>query len=192
MEIRKLESTDAAAFRRVRLAGLHESPAAFGQTAEEFAALPEDEIAGRLAPATDRVVLGAFEGDELVGVAGLRRETGTRASHKARVWGVYVVPQCRGAGVGRQLMSALIAESRSLNGVNLLLLAVNGSQRAAVALYAAAGFRSYGTEPRALSCDAGYADEVLMCLDLLAPPSGVQPATENHHQLVPPKDSPKT
>lgn len=51
--------------------------------------------------------------------------------------------------------------------VEQLTLAVVSGNAGAVALYRRLGFEIYGTEPRALKSDDGYADEILMVRFLL-------------------------
>jgi ribosomal protein S18 acetylase RimI-like enzyme len=157
--IRILTADDAAAYQALRLRGLRESPEAFGSTWEAEAPLPLEEIAGRLARGAGRenVVFGAFDdGGQLVGLAGLGRQTHTKARHLAGVWGMYVAPEARGRGVGRALMDALITHARTLPGLERLTLGVVPENAPARALYQALGFTTYGIEPQAYHLDGQY------------------------------------
>ncbi len=182
--IRPLGPSDAAAFQQCRLRGLREAPEAFGSTYVEEAGLSVETVAGRLAPAGGpaQVVLGAFPevdggGDALVGIIVCHRERKLKASHKATVEGMYVVPEARGRGIGRALLERAIAEARGWPGVEKLTLTVVERAGAARALYRAAGFRPYGLEPDSLRQD-GVRDTVeYLALDLVpdprdGPPSG--------------------
>lgn len=168
--IRILTAGDAAAYQALRLRGLQESPAAFGSTYESEADTPLEQIAERLARGAGRenVMFGAFDDDggALVGLAGLGRQTGRKTRHRAGVWGMYVAPEARGRGVGRVLMSALIAHARTLNGVERLTLGVEAGNEAARALYHSLGFVTYGIEPQAYKLDGEYWDSELMSLRL--------------------------
>jgi RimJ/RimL family protein N-acetyltransferase len=168
MIIRILTADDAAAYQALRLRGLRESPAAFGSTYESEADTPLEQIAARLARGAGRenVMFGAFDedGGELVGLAGLGRQTGRKTRHRAGVWGMYVAPEARGRGVGRELMEALIAHARTLDGVERLTLGVEAGNEAARALYHSLGFVTYGTEPQAYKLDGEYWDSELMSL----------------------------
>jgi ribosomal protein S18 acetylase RimI-like enzyme len=92
--------------------------------------------------------------------------------HKGFIWGMYVRPEARGAGVGRALLQAAIAHATGR--VEQLKLDVVADNAAALALYRAAGFIAYGTEPRALKLGEIYLDEVLMALRL-PPPAAAAP-----------------
>ena len=95
-------------------------------------------------------MLGAFREGELIGVVGCSQQAKVKARHKAVVWGMYVSPEARGRGVGRQLLECLIAEARTWPGVEWLTLTVVERARAARRLYLAAGFRAFGREPDGL------------------------------------------
>jgi RimJ/RimL family protein N-acetyltransferase len=168
--IRILSADDAAAYQALRLHGLRESPAAFGSTYENEAGTALEEIAERLARGAggDDVIFGAFndDGGALVGLAGVRRGTSLKTRHRAGVWGMYVAPEARGRGVGRALVSALIAHARTLEGVERLVLGVESGNEAARTLYHAFGFVTYGIEPQAYKLDGRYWDSEMMTLDL--------------------------
>lgn len=153
MEIRPLGPADAEAFQALRLRGLQEAPEAFGSTYEEEVDLSPGFVAERLdasRAASERVVLGAYLDGALVGLAGCMRETKRRLRHKASVWGMYVVPEARGRGIGRALLERALAEARGWPGVERVTLSVVERAVAARALYRAMGFRPYGLEPDAL------------------------------------------
>jgi ribosomal protein S18 acetylase RimI-like enzyme len=176
MMIRILTADDAAAYHALRLHALRESPAAFGSTYESEVDTPLEEIAARLAQGTggEDVVFGAFDVEDggLVGLAGLGRQKGRKTRHRAHVWGMYVAPRGRGRGVGRALMSTLIAHARALPGVERLTLGVEPTNAPARTLYHTLGFVTYGTEPEAYSLDGEYWDSELMSLDLRESPEG--------------------
>ncbi|KSV65847.1 GNAT family N-acetyltransferase [Ensifer adhaerens] len=160
--IRRLTSSDAEAYRAVRLDGLLKHPEAFGSSYEDEASRPIEVTAERL---DSGFVLGAFDSDEkLMGVAGLAIQTATKAKHKGTLWGMYVLPEARGTGLSRLLVDGIIAEARGK--VERLLLTVVSSNAAALSLYRKAGFVEYGLEQRALRVDDAYFDEMLMALPL--------------------------
>lgn len=142
-------------------------PRAFGSSPEEHDALDEAALARRITPSDDGFVIGVFDGDALVGTAGVRREDGRKSRHKAFVWGVYVTPRARGRGLGRRAMERAIERARTLSGVERLNLTVTHDDSAARRLYLALGFTVYGTERAALKLDDGTTiDEDLMALAL--------------------------
>ena len=79
MTIRQLTSEDAAAYQRLRLRGLQESPTAFGASLIEEESRTLEEVATRVAPAEDGslLVFGAFAAEQLVGLLAFVRPTST-------------------------------------------------------------------------------------------------------------------
>ena len=161
LEIRRLASADARDFHRLRLEGFALQARAFRYAPEDEAQLMESEIEARLAR---DFVLGAFDGEALVGIAGLSREKGVKTAHKALLFGMYLRRDYRGRGVGDALMSRLIEKARA--SVEIVTLTVMSDNAPAVALYRRWGFESYGIEPRAVKQDGLYFDEMLMSLRL--------------------------
>lgn len=167
MRIRELGEDDAGIYWPLRLRALREEPESFGSSYEEAKERPVEQMAERLRVAAQigDFTLGAFDDDQLVGVVTLFRETGRKNQHIAIVVAMYVAPETRGQGVGRALVSALIARARALDGVEQLLLAVVASNAAARALYRSLNFEVYGLQRKALKLgDGRYLDEELMVL----------------------------
>src|SRR5215469_14375106 len=162
LAIRRLGPAEAGAYRAIRLAALEGDAAAFGSTYAAETGRSLSEFAQRLETAT---VFGAYADGRIVGMAGFKPYEGARDRHKAFVWGTYVRPEERRHGAARALMEAVVDAARG--AVEQLTLAVVSDNAAAVALYRELGFEVYGTEPRALKSDDGYADEILMVRFLL-------------------------
>jgi ribosomal protein S18 acetylase RimI-like enzyme len=165
MELRFLTSADAAEWLGLRIAALEGDPEAFSASLEEWRALGLEEVKRRLWPAEDAFVLGAFDGERMVGMAGFYREKGPKTRHKGHVWGVYVAPEVRGRGIGRRMMQTLLQSATGLEGVEQILVSVATSQTAAVNLYRSIGFEPFGREPRALKIGEEFIDEEHMILD---------------------------
>ena len=164
MDIRPLTPADASAYRTVRLRGLREHPEAFTSSHEEVAQQPLQDSEARLASRHIRF-WGAFQGPELYGTVGLEREGRTKVLHRAKVVGMYVVPEATGQGVGAQLLQALLAHCRA-EGLESLVLTVTDSNEPARRLYERWGFRSFGIEPRAIKVGPSYYAKNHMVLDL--------------------------
>lgn len=160
--LRPLTAEDAALYRDIRLEGLADSPDAFASTLECEQDEPLDRFAARL---DNSFVLGAFRGLRLVGVAGFYVQPKPKHMHKGMLWGMYVRPEARQAGIGRRLVEALIEHSRL--HVELLQLLVISDNAPARRLYASLGFVEYGIERHATKYRGQYHDDVLMALPLV-------------------------
>lgn len=159
--IRRLQRAHAERFRDIRLEGLRRLPDAFGSSFEEENAHDLSWFAERLEGSH---VLGAFDADELLGVAAFLVQRGRNAAHKGRLVGMYVRPAAQGRGVGRALVKATLDVARGQ--VELIQLTVERNNLAARRLYTNLGFQEYGLEKDALKVGDRYLDEILMALDL--------------------------
>lgn len=166
-DIRVLTAGDAEAYSRLRLESLESDPEAFGTSDVEHRRLSIETIRTRITPdAENKFVIGALVDGQLVGSAGLVRESNIKERHKARLWGVYVTAKMRGQGLGRRMLTEVLQRAASMDGVEQIILAVAAPQAAAVALYRSLGFVSFGREPRALKIGDSYVDEEYMILRL--------------------------
>lgn len=168
MEVRLLTADDVDAFWKLRYEGFRDSPEAFHSTADEFADRPMAYLVQVLRDATGEssCVLGAFDGDDLVGTTYCLRQKGAKLRHRAYISAVYVTPRARRRGVARRLMIEAIARARAWQGVEQVELTVTASNERARNLYQSLGFTTYGVEPRALKLGSRYFDEALMVLVL--------------------------
>ena len=168
IQIRQLTPGDAALYRSIRLEGLKESPEAFGSTFDAEFTKPLAWFFDRL---SSSVVFGAIRDAKLLnakilGVAGFAVRDGAKEAHKGLLWGMYVRPDARGAGVARRLVEAVIAYARP--HVELIQLSVVVGNEQARRLYARLGFVEYGIEKNSLKYDGRYYDEILMAMDLVS------------------------
>ncbi len=165
IKVRLLLPADAALYRDIRLEALGLSPEAFGSTFAAESAEPLAWFAGRL----DRgAVFGAFDGADLVGIAGFFPRQGRKEAHKGVLVGMYVRPQARRAGIGRRLVEAVVGRARQ--EVEVLQLSVVADNEPARRLYIGLGFIEYGIEKNSLKQNGHYWDEVLMAKPLLPAP----------------------
>jgi ribosomal protein S18 acetylase RimI-like enzyme len=158
---RRLVPADADLFRQIRLEALQFNPEAFASTFEAENALPLTWFSNRLGESN---VFGAFHDVALVGVAGLFIGEAQKETHKGLLWGMYVRPGSRKAGVGRRLVETVI--DFAVQQVELIQLSVITDNEHARRLYASLGFVEYGIEKNALKQGGRYYDEVLMAKDL--------------------------
>ena len=162
IRLRLLSKADADSFRRVRLLALQESPTAFGASYAQEEKISPREWAKRLEKAPDRWVIGAFNGQELVGVIGFVRDEGDKSRHKGFIWGMYVVPELRGQGVGRALFKEALRRVDALPGLRSVRLSVVTSNHLALRLYEKFGFVRYGEEDEALCVNEKFHSEFHM------------------------------
>jgi ribosomal protein S18 acetylase RimI-like enzyme len=167
VQTRLLTEADAAAYWQLRLEGLEREPLSFATTPEEHRKTTLEEAAQRLrANPDEEFIMGIFRAGELVGMAGFFRYPGAKVRHKGRIWGVYVRANCRGEGVGRALMVALLERIRACPGIEQVTLTVVKGLVAARSLYGSLGFVPYGLEPHALKVGDRYLDDDHMVLQL--------------------------
>ncbi len=173
--VRRLVPADAPAYRALMLDAYALHPEAFTSTVGERASLPPTWWETRLRTDADaaEVVYGAFDADgALIGAAGLGRESRQRTRHKATLFGMVVAESARRAGAGRQLVLALLAHARTLDGVRLVQLTVTEGNRPAQALYERCGFEVFGVEPMANLLNGAFLSKLHMWCDLdTAPPA---------------------
>lgn len=159
MTVRRLRPEDAEQFQALRLRALRECPSAFASSHAEEVETPLAVIAERLAPKPDGAIFGWFRDEVLHGTVGVQQEGMVKLAHKAYVWGVYVAPEARKAGIGRQLLDKAIAYANAELKVRQVNLGVNTQNQAAIALYRRVGFEVFGTERAFLLVDGVLHDE---------------------------------
>ena len=166
--VQRLQPGHAVAYRALMLDAYARHPDAFTSSVAEREALPLSWWQERLS--TDAraasVVLGAFAGNALAGVAGLSFEPRDKARHKATLFGMYVPEQHRRSGLGRELVLGAQAEARARPGIRVVQLTVTQGNEAAQALYERCGFIPFGVEPMAVAVAGGFVDKVHMWCDL--------------------------
>jgi ribosomal protein S18 acetylase RimI-like enzyme len=142
--IRRLEPADAAEFRRLRMKGLSEHPDAFTSTPADW----DKPLTLYVERIEAGHVLGAFDTEgRLLGHVFLATHaaTGTKTRHKCEIWSVYVLPEHRGSGLARALLSTAIDRAREL-GFDWVKLEVAEHNLGARKLYESLGFIAYGRE----------------------------------------------
>lgn len=168
--IRLLTPEDAPVYSRLRREMLRDSPLAFAASESSDVGVDPEKMAKRLAE-PGNIIVGAFDGGALVGVAGMFRQHHPKMAHRAHVWGVYVTPAARRRGVGEAIMNAVIETARAWPGVDSIGLSVSAGTHHARKLYERLGFVSWGLEPGALRWEGAAYDEVHMCLQLVQGPT---------------------
>jgi L-amino acid N-acyltransferase YncA len=149
-----MRAQDWPAVRAIYLEGIATGNATFEQTAPEW----DKWDAGHLPGA--RIVARSDSGD-VVGWAALSAVSGRCVYAGVAEVSIYVAEQARGSGVGRQLMTRLIADSESA-GIWTLQAGIFPENIASIALHERAGFRIVGRRERIGQMNGRWRDVVLM------------------------------
>ncbi len=92
-------------------------------------------------PGVEYVVVCDDDTGEIVGAAGVRNIVGT-----GEITNVMLLPEYRGRGIGKQMLTQLLERGRKL-GANDFTLEVRESNTVAIKLYESLGFESAGKRP---------------------------------------------
>ncbi|HEX6904132.1 MAG TPA: GNAT family N-acetyltransferase [Thermoanaerobaculia bacterium] len=176
-EIRPLVPAEVAPLIALRKEALEANPLAFGASLQDDKTLSPEFLRTSLADPQTSVIVGLFDGADLVGMVGVVRGTQMKRRHRAGIWGMYVSPRARGKGGGRRLLEAAIEVARGWPGVEQVHLSVTETSVEAWRLYESAGFKEWGREPRSVMWEGRYVEEIHMMLDLAeyrkaSPPRG--------------------
>ncbi|SFJ69515.1 GNAT family N-acetyltransferase [Thermoflavimicrobium dichotomicum] len=167
MKIRILSLEDAEKYWQLRLRALKDHPDAFSASFEDSVKMPLEEVKKRLVKTENRFILGAFDDSErLIGMLGFFRETSIKLKHKGKVWGMYVIPEERGKGIGKALLNDIIHKARLIKDLEQIQLSVNTANVAARKLYISFGFQPFGLERKSLKINNQYFDEEHMAFFL--------------------------
>lgn len=162
-ELRALNQGDLHRYKALRLSALQRSPMAFGSLFAEENAYSDHVFARRLEQTSGNVVFGAFDGELIVGTAGMFVHERTSERHRGTLCGVYVAPEARGLGLGRALVERVIAHAEA--HVVILDAKVVASNAPATRIYHALGFRQYGLEKKSLHIQGQFLDQELLAID---------------------------
>ena len=146
MEVRRLRRGDGGRLRDVRLRALADAPYAFSSSLErEFDRGPEfwEERVAESELGEDGAVFVAIDDDRSVGMAG--GFCSGEGSGVVMLWGMWVDPLARRAGLGQALVEAVASWARD-SGADHVRLAVTDCEesRPAAALYRKLGFVDTG------------------------------------------------
>jgi GNAT superfamily N-acetyltransferase len=159
--VRLLEHADIPAYIALRREALADSPWAFSASVEDDRGLDPAGVAEAVGGRWSCIV-GAFEEGRLISIAGALREAKLKRRHIARIWGVYTTPSARGRSVGRAVVTRVMGEARSWEGVRVLQLSAGEESTPARRLYESLGFVTWGTESQGLVIGSEARREVHM------------------------------
>lgn len=144
ISVRRICPGEWQLFRRVRLAALRESPAAFSSTYESARARSDQswrEQADASAGGTDRATFFALVDGSPAGIGAVYRDTDR--PDEAEMVQVWVAPKFRGGTVAGELMDALVEWCKA-NGIRRVSAGVATGNDRALRFYAKHGFFAAG------------------------------------------------
>lgn len=94
----------------------------------------------------------------------MRRDSLRKYRHKTYLWGVYVAPGSRGAGVSKLLLSEAISFARKMPYVTQINLTVTAANATAIHLYRSSGFKEFGKELDSIFAEGTLHHELHMAL----------------------------
>ena len=164
ISIRPTREEDAAAYRELRLEALRTHPEAFGAAYEESLARPIERWQQNVRDGAGSdlgITYVAEAAGRLIGMTGIYRDDSAKMRHRATIWGVYMRPDWRGAGIADRLIAACLGWARQQQ-LRLVTLSVVTTNAAAIGRYVRCGFSVYGLDPEVIYHNGVYYDELLM------------------------------
>lgn len=161
--IRLLTPKDASQVRALRLKSLKTDKDAFISTFEYESQFDVDYFSRKIIFNTQEPIFGywgIFEQEQLLGYVQLVRERLPKAQHVVSVYELYVLPEKRHSGLGRELMTHILQISREHPEIEQIHLEVSSNNILATQLYLSLGFEITGTTKNAIKFHNNYQDEI--------------------------------
>ena len=155
--LRRITQAETAMFREMRLHALQQHPRAYTQTYEEEYRQPLQAFGQFL---QNNVVMGAFDGDLLVGYTILSPNRQPKLMHKATVWGAYVRPQYRDKQLAQRLRLRLFEVAQAM-GLRYCQSSIVASNAAALQVHMAVGYEEVYREKDGVRHLDGTFDDVV-------------------------------
>lgn len=155
--IRPLTPADDTAYRALWAKAINEH-------GEHFRTAPADDVPAGIPTGytEDSWTLGAFDGEQLVGIVSVARARGEKLRHKALLSRMFIHPGSVGSGLGTTLLRETLMLASTVPQLRQIWLTVLETNEPAQRLYASAGFRSYSHEPEAVRIGERYVAELQM------------------------------
>ncbi|MFT6222402.1 MAG: ribosomal protein S18 acetylase RimI-like enzyme [Paracoccaceae bacterium] len=156
--IRRLTSGDTDGFRSLRLEALKLFPNFYGTDYAEAVSATLSSFAQRI---SSGLLLGAFDGNLMVGCMAFDHEGGSKIEHRGWVTSFYVQPAYQKRGIGARLVEQTIERAYRAKLLQVELY-VSQSNVVARRFYESHGFAVVGRSPRALRVNDTFFDELHM------------------------------
>lgn len=163
LAIKLLTAADLSSLKQIRQQALEEEPQAYGQTLSEFFGQGDAYVF----EAANGVV-GAFDGDKLVGMLGFYVKNSEKQMHKLYLWGLYVAAEYRGQRIGQSLIHYVSASVAS-EQIRQILVHVIVPNEALLGFYKSCGFELMSKELDAYLFEGRGWDQVLLFWNKNAP-----------------------
>jgi ribosomal protein S18 acetylase RimI-like enzyme len=158
IKIRRIKEQDFEVYQKIRLLTLKTDPQNFSSDLKMRSKQNAKQIKKEI---SKKVIFGAFQADNLVGIAGWQRYLFPKRKHQAKIVGVYVRPEIRVKGVAGKLMKKLFTEAKKCR-IEMLVLQVTANNKIAIVFYGALGFKIFGIETKAVKDSKKYFDMIYM------------------------------
>jgi RimJ/RimL family protein N-acetyltransferase len=162
--IRTGELEDAEAILAIQHAVIGEGDY-FITVSEEFNRTPEQQrewIQKVLENERETLIVAAFNG-EVVGLIDFRSASSRRMSHTGS-FGMLIRKDCRGMGIGRMLLQALLDWAEANPLIEKVNLGVFSTNHRAISLYKKMGFVEEGRKIKEIKInESAYIDDLIMC-----------------------------
>lgn len=161
IKYKTLTTADFDSYFALRLESLRNFPHMYATDADDWQKAPREVIEKHLtkSESDEFPILGAWDGDDLVGLVGLQPDFRPTVKHKATLWGVYVKEPYRRQGIGSHLIGTAIEMAKEKEALKQLRAVVNTTNGTAVRLFERAGFEQFGLERRAKFFDGAFHDQ---------------------------------
>jgi ribosomal protein S18 acetylase RimI-like enzyme len=137
---------------------------------ENFRITPNDDLNAPFPTedTLDSFTLGAYSGNELVGVVSFTRDGKNREKlkHKGILFRMYVSKNFRGQGIAKKLIAEVIERVKQISDIEQINLTVIANNDKAKKLYEKFGFVTFGSESKAIKWKEKYFTEDQMVLRL--------------------------
>lgn len=167
MEIlfRKLRPQESEIYRSIRLECLRRYPENFGSNYRDEIKKKKLFFQIHLEESnSDHFVMGGFDNDNLIAIAGFTRYDTINTKHRGRIIQVYVKPEYQGKKIGFRLLQSIVEEAFRNKEIEQIEIDVLANNSNAEKIYSKMGFQIYGTQKKYLKIGNKYFDHKMMYL----------------------------